>query len=52
MDRLSGTATLWLDTAGASATGPALRLRFVPFAQAQALQAQLGAALARRKLRW
>ncbi|WP_017165824.1 PH domain-containing protein [Xanthomonas phaseoli] len=52
LDRLSGTATLWLDTAGASATGPALRLRFVPFAQAQALQAQLGAALARRKLRW
>lgn len=52
LDRLSGTATLWLDTAGASATGPALRLRFVPLAQAQALQAQLGAALARRKLRW
>lgn len=52
LDRLTGTATLWLDTAGASATGPALRLRFVPFAQAQALQAQLGAALARRKLRW
>ncbi|PPU75992.1 hypothetical protein XcuCFBP2542_11735 [Xanthomonas cucurbitae] len=52
LDRLTGTATLWLDTAGASATGPALRLRFVPLAQAQALQAQLGAALARRKLRW
>ncbi|GAE52042.1 hypothetical protein XPU_3574 [Xanthomonas arboricola pv. pruni str. MAFF 311562] len=52
LDRLSGTATLWLDTAGASATGPGLCLRFVPLAQAQALQAQLGAALARRKLRW
>ncbi|NJC49200.1 UNVERIFIED_ORG: putative membrane protein [Xanthomonas campestris] len=52
LDRLSGTATLWLDTAGASAAGPGLRLRFVPLAQAQALQAQLGAALARRKLRW
>lgn len=52
LDRLSGTATLWLDTAGASATGPGLRLRFVPLAQAQVLQAQLGAALARRKLRW
>ncbi|WP_372392852.1 PH domain-containing protein [Xanthomonas sp. NCPPB 3582] len=52
LDRLTGTATLWLDTAGASATGPALRLRFVPLAQAQVLQAQLGAALARRKLRW
>ncbi|PPU38297.1 PH domain-containing protein [Xanthomonas arboricola] len=52
LDRLSGTATLWLDTAGASTTGPGLRLRFVPLAQAQALQAQLGAALARRKLRW
>lgn len=52
LDRLSGTATLWLDTAGASATGPGLCLRFVPLAQAQALQAQLGAALARRRLRW
>ncbi|MEA9557107.1 PH domain-containing protein [Xanthomonas nasturtii] len=52
LDRLTGTATLWLDTAGASPTGPALRLRFVPLAQAQALQTQLGAALARRKLRW
>ncbi|MEA5124767.1 PH domain-containing protein [Xanthomonas floridensis] len=52
LDRLTGTATLWLDTAGASATGPALRLRFVPLAQAQGLQAQLGAALARRTLRW
>ncbi|MFA0923507.1 PH domain-containing protein [Xanthomonas fragariae] len=52
LDRLSGTATLWLDTAGASQTGPNLRLRFVPFAQAQALQAQLDAALARRKLLW
>ncbi|MCC8559466.1 PH domain-containing protein, partial [Xanthomonas vesicatoria] len=50
LDRLTGTATLWLDTAGASTTGPALRLRFVPLAQAQALQTQLGAALARRKL--
>ncbi|MCD0279389.1 PH domain-containing protein [Xanthomonas melonis] len=50
LDRLTGTATLWLDTAGA--TGPALRLRFVPLAQAQALQAQLGAALAQRRLRW
>ncbi|WP_127168760.1 PH domain-containing protein [Xanthomonas sp. BRIP62415] len=52
LDRLSGTATLWLDTAGASPTGPGLRLRFVPLAQAQALQARLGAALTRRKLRW
>ncbi|MEA9566049.1 MULTISPECIES: PH domain-containing protein [unclassified Xanthomonas] len=52
LDRLTGTSTLWLDTAGASPTGPALRLRFVPLAQAQALQTQLGAALARRKLRW
>lgn len=52
LDRLSGTATLLLDTAGASATGPALRLRFVPLAHAQALQTQLGAALTRRKLRW
>ncbi|MBB3826352.1 PH domain-containing protein [Xanthomonas arboricola] len=52
LDRLTGTATLWLDTAGASATGPALRLRFVPLAQAQRLQGQLAAALARRTLRW
>ncbi|KAB7767093.1 PH domain-containing protein [Xanthomonas maliensis] len=52
LDRLTGTATLWLDTAGASAAGPALRLRFLPLAQAQALQTQLVAALARRKLQW
>ena len=52
LDRLCGTASLWLDTAGAHGTGPALRLRLLPLGQAEALQAQLAARLARRKLQW
>jgi putative membrane protein len=52
LDRLTGTATLWLDTAGATGGMPPLRLRFVPFAEAQALYAQLGNSLARRKMQW
>ncbi|MFT4246562.1 MAG: PH domain-containing protein [Pseudomonas sp.] len=52
LDRLTGTATLWLDTAGAGGGLPPLRLRFVPLAQAQALYAQLSASLARRRLEW
>jgi len=52
LDRLCGTASLWLDTAGASASAPALRLRLLPLAQAQALYAQLATRLARRRLRW
>jgi putative membrane protein len=52
LDRRCGTATLWLDTAGASALAPPLRIRFLPDAEAQALHAQLARTLARRPLRW
>ncbi|MEQ4576609.1 MAG: PH domain-containing protein [Gammaproteobacteria bacterium] len=52
LDRLTGTATLWLDTAGATGNVPPLRLRFIPLAEAQALYARLGASLARRRLEW
>ena len=52
LDRWLGTATLWLDTAGAGAMAPPLRIRFLPVDQARALLAGLGATLARRRLRW
>jgi putative membrane protein len=52
LDRRCGTATLWLDTAGASAMAPPLRIRFLPEAEAAALYAQLSRTLARRPLRW
>ena len=51
LDKLLGTASLQLDTAGAHG-GVALALRYLPLAQAQALMEQLAASLARRKLRW
>ncbi|KRG69364.1 PH domain-containing protein [Pseudoxanthomonas dokdonensis] len=52
LDRRCGTASLWLDTAGASNMQPPLRIRFMPEVQAQALYRQLSAALAARRLRW
>ena len=52
IDRRFGTATLWLDTAGASARIPPLRLRFLPADEAEALYHQLGRRLARHRLRW
>lgn len=52
LDRRCGTATLWLDTAGASAMAPPLRIRFLPEAEAQALYATLARTLAQRSLRW
>lgn len=52
LDRRCGTATLWLDTAGASAMAPPLRIRFLPEALARELHARLGRELARRPLRW
>lgn len=52
IDRRCGTATLWLDTAGAGALGPPLRIRFLPEAEARRLYAELAAVLARRPLRW
>jgi putative membrane protein len=52
LDRWCGTATLWLDTAGAGAMAPPLRIRFLPEADARALGDRLSATLARRALRW
>ncbi|MCJ0826151.1 PH domain-containing protein [Luteimonas sp. 50] len=52
LDRSLGMATLWLDSAGAGALSPPLRLRYLPVARARALHAQLGHEVARRKLRW
>lgn len=51
LDRLLGTASLQLDTAGAHGD-VALALRFLPEARAHALMEQLATALARRTLRW
>ena len=36
LDRRLGMATLWLDTAGAGAFAPPLRIRFLPLDAAQA----------------
>lgn len=52
LDRRLGMATLWLDTAGAGAFAPPLRIRFLPLASAQALHARLVMEIARRPLRW
>lgn len=52
IDRRCGTATLWLDTAGATGMAPPLRIRFLPEDEAQALYGQLSTALASRRLRW
>lgn len=52
LDRRLGTASLWLDTAGATGMVPPLRVRFLPEAEAQALYDRLTHALAHRRLRW
>lgn len=52
LDRRFGTTTLLLDTAGGRMGTPPLRIRFMPAGAAQALQARLADALARRALRW
>ncbi len=52
LDRRLGMASLWLDTAGAGAFAPPLRIRFLPVAQAEALHARLAAEIAHRPLRW
>jgi putative membrane protein len=52
LDRRCGTATLWLDTAGAGTTSPPLRIRFLPDAEARAMCEQLSRTLAQRPLRW
>ena len=52
LDRRFGTASLWLDTAGAANFVAPLQIKFLPEADARALYQQLGAAIARRKLKW
>jgi putative membrane protein len=51
-DRRYGMATLWLDTAGAGALSPPLRIRYIAEHDARALFEQLGTEVARRRLRW
>lgn len=51
LDRLLGTASVRLDTAGAHGDG-ALQLDFLPEAQARAVMAQLVDVLAKRRLHW
>ena len=50
--QFTGMATLLLDTAGGNALAEPLRLRFLPEADARALQARLGREIARNTLRW
>jgi len=52
LDRWLGTASLWMDTAGAGAMSPPLRIRYLPEDEARALYAQLGRTLAGRRLEW
>ena len=52
IDRRLGTATLWLDTAGAGGPSPPLRIRFLPQNEARALCDRLANSLARKRLRW
>ncbi|MCA1713934.1 MAG: PH domain-containing protein, partial [Gammaproteobacteria bacterium] len=50
IDRRYGMATVWLDTTGAGALSPPLRIRHLPQAQARVLFDRLGAQIARRPL--
>jgi putative membrane protein len=52
LDRMLGTATLLLDTAGGSAVGDPLRLRYIPTAEARTLDARLADAIAGSTMRW
>ncbi|MDH5834252.1 PH domain-containing protein [Luteimonas kalidii] len=52
LDRRFGMASVWLDTAGAGAASPPLRMRHLPEAQARALYTGLGREVSRRRLRW
>ncbi|HET7358632.1 MAG TPA: PH domain-containing protein [Rhodanobacteraceae bacterium] len=52
LDRRCGTATLSLDTAGAGAMAPPLRIRFLAEDEARALYDELARELAQRPLRW
>ncbi|HZH43728.1 MAG TPA: PH domain-containing protein [Lysobacter sp.] len=52
LDRRCGTATLWLDTAGANPLAPPLRVRYLPESEARALHDRLAALMAARPMRW
>lgn len=52
LDHACGTATLWLDTAGANGIAAPLSLRFVPAGEAAAVYDRLRGTLAARRLRW
>ena len=52
VDRRYGMATLWLDTAGAGALSPPLRIRYIAEPEARALFEWIGAQVAERRLRW
>jgi putative membrane protein len=52
LDRRFGTASLLLDTAGATSGAPALRIAYLPLEQATTLHAALCQAMARQRLRW
>ena len=52
LDRRLGMASLWIDTAGASAMSEPLRVRFLPESEARELHARLAREIARRPLRW
>ena len=52
LDRRFGTASLWLDTAGASGFAPPLQIRYLPEAEAHALYLRVSHALARRRMHW
>jgi putative membrane protein len=52
LDRKMGMATLLLDTAGGTGSGAPLLLRYLPVADARALQARLVHRISRQRLRW
>lgn len=52
LDRRLGMASLWLDTAGAGALSPPLRIPYLPAAEARQLLVQIETEVARRPLRW
>jgi putative membrane protein len=52
LDRRLGTASLWFDTAGSSASAPEFAVRYLPLAEARAMLDALHHDIARRPLRW
>ena len=48
-DRRHGMATLWMDTAGASSREGALRVRYLPIADARALRDRLAEGMDARR---